>query len=346
MFKHKLLMMLAALGLMASACAAPAPNVPATAVPATVAPTEAPPTLAPTTAAFLPVTIDNCGVSQTFTAPPQHAVSMNQHATEIMLALGLQDHMIGTAYLDDTILPEFATAYKAIPVLATEYPSREVFLNAKPDFVYGGFASAFSDEEGIGTRDSLQQLGIGTYLTSSYCAKGIPFTMDDVYTDIRNIGAIFGVSDKAEAEVTKLKADLDSVKAAVGDTTTKTPMLLFDSMDDKAPFVGAGTGVSNFIIQTVGGANVYGNVQGNWADGSWEEIIAGAPEVIILNDASWSTAKEKEDLLVQDATLASVPAVVNKKFISLPFTATTPGIRVPWGILQVAQALYPDKIKP
>ena len=85
---------------------------------ATEAPTAVPATEAP--AAFTPVTIENCGVTQTFKTPPQHAVSMNQHATEIMLELGLQDHMVGTAYLDDTILPELATAYNAVPVLATD----------------------------------------------------------------------------------------------------------------------------------------------------------------------------------------------------------------------------------
>jgi iron complex transport system substrate-binding protein len=39
---------------------------------------------------------------------------MNQAATEIMLALGLHDRMVGTAFLDDSILPEFAEAYKTI----------------------------------------------------------------------------------------------------------------------------------------------------------------------------------------------------------------------------------------
>ncbi|HEX5692855.1 MAG TPA: helical backbone metal receptor, partial [Roseiflexaceae bacterium] len=35
-----------------------------------------------------PLTVENCGVSQTFSAPPQRAVAMNQAATEVMLALG------------------------------------------------------------------------------------------------------------------------------------------------------------------------------------------------------------------------------------------------------------------
>ena len=60
-----------------------------------------------------------------------------------MLALGLQDRLVGTAYLDDQILPEFAAAYQRIPVLAAKYPSREVLLAARPDFLYAAYPGAF-----------------------------------------------------------------------------------------------------------------------------------------------------------------------------------------------------------
>ena len=85
---------------------------------------------------------------------------MNQPATEIMLALGLQDRMVGTAYLDDEVLPEYA-AYARVPVLAKEYPSKEKLLEAEPDFVYTSFNSAFSDE-GAGDRAAWEKLGAGT----------------------------------------------------------------------------------------------------------------------------------------------------------------------------------------
>ena len=54
-----------------------------------------------------PVTVANCGVTTTYQRPPQRAVSLNQHATEVMLALGLEGAMAGTGYLDDKVLPEF-----------------------------------------------------------------------------------------------------------------------------------------------------------------------------------------------------------------------------------------------
>jgi iron complex transport system substrate-binding protein len=45
----------------------------------------------------------------------------------MMLALGLGKHMLGTAYLDNPILPEYQQAYSQIPVLSQKYPSRKVF---------------------------------------------------------------------------------------------------------------------------------------------------------------------------------------------------------------------------
>src|SRR5689334_24868680 len=78
--------------------------------------------------AVFPVSVDNCGLSATYADAPKRAFTMNQAATEIMLALGLQDRMVGTAFLDDAVLPEFAAAYNGIGVRAAAYPTREMLL--------------------------------------------------------------------------------------------------------------------------------------------------------------------------------------------------------------------------
>ncbi|MDE2815807.1 MAG: hypothetical protein OXK81_03790, partial [Chloroflexota bacterium] len=45
---------------------------------------------------YTPVTIENCGFTITYDRPPQRAITLSQEATELMLALGLQDSMVGT----------------------------------------------------------------------------------------------------------------------------------------------------------------------------------------------------------------------------------------------------------
>lgn len=79
----------------------------------------------PAKAGTTEVTIDNNGTKQVYTEAPKKAISLNQHVTEIMLALGLEDSMVGTAYLDDAIYPPLQEAYEKVSVLAEQYPTKE-----------------------------------------------------------------------------------------------------------------------------------------------------------------------------------------------------------------------------
>lgn len=41
----------------------------------------------------------------------------------MVLALGLEDQLAGTAYLDDAVPPKWKRAYDEVPVLSKEYPT-------------------------------------------------------------------------------------------------------------------------------------------------------------------------------------------------------------------------------
>ena len=60
--------------------------------------------------------VENCAVSTTYVRPPARAVTLNQAATEVMLALHLEDRLVGTTYLDDCVPPELAVAYARVPL--------------------------------------------------------------------------------------------------------------------------------------------------------------------------------------------------------------------------------------
>jgi iron complex transport system substrate-binding protein len=300
----------------------------------------APALAAPEAQAYAPVTIDNCGVSTTYQQPPQRAVTLNQHATEVMLALGLEDHMIGTAYLDDTILPEYADAYQSVPVLAAEYPSKEVLVNAGPDFIYGGFASAFREPD-LFTRDELEQFGTSSYLTSAACLDGRPLTLDDIYSDILNIGRIFGVEARATRLVAGMRAGIDDALARIPESSRQARVMLYDSETD-APFVAACCGAGGLAIGVAGGVNVFDDLPGGWQNANWETVVARNPDVIVLVQAEWSSAQEKAAYLLATPSLATVNAVHNVRFVTVPFTSTSPGIRVPSLVRQLAVAIYPE----
>src|SRR5699024_4595494 len=80
-----------------------------------------------------PVTVENCGKTVTVESKPERAVTMNQGATEVALALGVEDQMVGTAYMDDEVPERWSEAYNSLEVLSDEYPDKETLLTAKPD---------------------------------------------------------------------------------------------------------------------------------------------------------------------------------------------------------------------
>ena len=56
--------------------------------------------------------------------------------------------MVGTAYLDDAIWPQYVAAYATIPVLSAEYPDEATIMAAHPDFIVGSYKSAFREYDG------------------------------------------------------------------------------------------------------------------------------------------------------------------------------------------------------
>jgi iron complex transport system substrate-binding protein len=295
-----------------------------------------------TRAAAAPVTIENCGVTTAYAQAPRRVVTLNQHATEVMLALGLVDRMVGTAYLDDEILPSLRDAYRRVPVIADRYPSKEVLLASEPDFVYGGFASAFRSPN-MYTRDELLASGATTYLTGAACLGEQALTLDTVYADILNIGRIFGVEARAQAVVAEMRARVDETVGRIQSAGAfgSTRVMIYDS-DTEAPYVAACCGAGGMAITASGGRNVFDDLTGGWKATNWEAVVDRNPEVIVLIEAEWSSAREKARFLLDNEALATVDAIRNVRMVTVPFTSTTPGVRNPDLVRQLAIAIYPE----
>ncbi|MFD4131244.1 ABC transporter substrate-binding protein [Streptomyces goshikiensis] len=288
-----------------------------------------------------PVTTSNCGVKTTYERPPRRAVSLNQHATEVMLALGLEKSMVGTGYLDDAILPEYQAAYGGIKVLSKEYPSAEVLLAAEPDFVYGGFSTTFDEKEGR-SRAALAKAGVNTRLNIEECPSG-PVTMAAMDEEIRDVAKIFGVPDRAEAQVKKLHGTLDSVE---GKLTGVQPVKLFvyDS-GDKTAFTAGGKGIGNEMIKRAGGVNLFADVDKAFGDVSFEQVAERAPEVVVIYDYGDQPVEDKKRFLLANPALKDVPAIKNKRFAVLPLSSTVLGVRVPSAVESLARQIHPDRFQ-
>lgn len=292
-----------------------------------------------TAAAKYPVTISNCGRQVTVDQAPHKAVTLNQGATEVMLALGLSGSMAGTAYLDDQVSKQWAADYAKVPVLSKEYPSSEALLAAKPDFTYASYASAY-DAKAVGSQDDLSKLGIASYLSPFGCAdkntRPKTVTFDAVWKETRDVAKIFGVSDRAETLIANQRKQLDEVRAKAPGKGLR--VFWFDS-GDKQAYAGTGQGAPQLIIDTVGATNVFASLPGNWQDVNWENVVAADPDVIVLADASWSTAADKEAQLAKDPATKDLKAVKGRKYVVLPFSETTAGIRNVEGAVSMAEQL-------
>lgn len=293
---------------------------------------------APSESSGYPVTAESCGFTATVTTRPERVITMNQGATEVVLALGLEKQLAGTAYLDDAIPEKWQAAYNSVRVLSKEYPDHESVLAAKPDFVYASYISAF-DKEVAGSPESLADIGISSYNSPLGCGddKLPKVSFETVWDEIDAIARIMGAPEKA-AEIKKAQqaqlATLDDEKAGAG-----TEVFWFDSGDNKTALAGAGEGGPQLILDAVGASNVFADLKGGWADASWEKVIDADPEVIVLADASWSSADDKIALLLKDPVLSQLEAVREKRFVVLPYSESTPGVRLVDGAQAVADGI-------
>ncbi|APE21855.1 MULTISPECIES: ABC transporter substrate-binding protein [Streptomyces] len=312
----------AALVTLLAGCAAPAERAP-----------EAKP------APGFPYTVSNCGVKTTYQAPPKRAVTMNQHVTEIMLALGLEKSLVGTAYLDDAVLPAYRAAYDSVPVLAKEYPSKEALLAANPDFVYGGYSSAFAAKDGRG-RDDLKRSGIDTRLNTEYCPSGAP-SVDDLYREVGEIGRTFGVPDRADKWVREARTTVAATEKRLKGTAPVS-VFVYDS-GDKTAFTAGGKGIGNDLITRAGGRNVFADLDKAFGDATWEQVVARKPEVVVIYDYGSTTVEQKKKRLLDDPALKDVPAIKNRRFAVMPLSDTVLGVRVPAAVDKLAAQLHPAR---
>lgn len=179
-----------------------------------------------------------------FAKIPERAVSTAHFTTEILLTIGAEEHMVGTAYLDNPILPKLKNKFEKIPVLSNKYPTKEKFYSVKPDFVTGW--KSLEKPKNLGPREELEANGVRVHYLKSLEDENI----ETLYMDILELGKIFGVEKNAQSFVEKMKEELKAIEAKI--PRTKKKIFAYDS-GEKQPFVIAGKGMGQFIIELAGG---------------------------------------------------------------------------------------------
>jgi iron complex transport system substrate-binding protein len=280
--------------------------------------------------AFAQTTVQSCDRTVTFDAPPQAAVSNDINLTEMMLVLGLTDHMVGYTGISgwNKLDAEMRAGVEELPELSALYPSKEVLIGADADFYFAGWNYGMR-VGGEVTPETLAPFGINVYELTESCAqigtKG-PASMDDMYNDLRNLGAIFGVQDRAEALIAGYQADLDTFLATLPPLPQAPRVFVYDSGDDTA-FTAGRYAMPNAMIEVAGGVNIMNDYEKSWATVGWEAVVARNPEIIIIVNYGEVTAAQKREFMLSNPAFAELDAVKNDRFVVLDYVEATPGPR-------------------
>ena len=271
--------------------------------------------------------------------PRQKAVTLSQFMTEMLLALDLGDKMVGTALLDNPILPEFEDAYNKIPELEIgegHSISKEAFISTGADFV-SGWDMSISDQT-TGSPDELIEKDITPFLAKSYSPDA---TVETVYEDFKLLGKLFNVEDKASEVINKMKSDINEVADKLGELREedKVRVMVYDSGEDKAMAVGSG--LANNLIELAGGENIFSEESQPYINAAWESVVSENPEVIVVTDyLAGSPVEEKIKFLKTNPALKNVDAIKNDRIYVVGLADLSPGVRNPMVIEKMYGYFY------
>lgn len=291
------------------------------------------------------VTLTNCGQKVTYKTVPKRVVTNDVGITELMFALGLENRMAGFAMPDDkgdlTDVP-WKDGYKKVKWLSKDQLTKENVLDARADLVFAGWNYGFRDDSGF-TPDALKKLGIPSYILTESCrngrtdtSRGIMPPLDALYTDLTNLGKLFGVEKRAATLIADFKKQIATVRSK---EPAKSPkVFLYDSGQD-APFTSGRYAAPDQIISEAGGVNVMHDVNDSWTTVGWETVVQRNPDVIVICDYGGVSAEQKKKFLLSYAPLRDVSAVKHRRIFVLDYVDLVESPRNPSAIARLGTYL-------
>lgn len=296
-----------------------------------------------------PVTIENCGKKVTFDKAPTRAVTNALGNFEDMVALGLAPKLVGTFGMEGLSadgkrpVPERdAAAYASTTAISPKYVTLEPLVGVKPDFLFAGWNYGLTVGSTM-TPDNLAKYGIKTLAVSESCAhvqSKQAVTIENTYTDLTNLGKIFGVQPKADAVIADMKKQIADVQKKVEGKPLKK-VFLYDSGKD-APFTSPGLAMPDALIALAGGTNVVHSLKQTWGTVSWEQAVATDPDCIIISEYGSPSFDEKVSFLKSSPITKNLTAVKKGCYIRLDYGQITPSPNNAAAVQSIAKALHPD----
>lgn len=323
-----------------AATAAPTstPIPPAASLASTSTPVPATATVAPATDTAVPATTttgaitltDSLSRTVTLAGPARHIVSLAPSNTEILYALGAGGTVAGRDDYSD--FPPEATQ---VPSIGNEYPhvNAEAIVALHPDLVLAAGVTSADDVA------ALAKLGLTVYAT------GIDGSLDDIYRDIENVGALVGKTDAAKTLVDSMRARVDAVKTKAA--TVSTHPIVFYELDATDPAKPWTAGPGSFVDQLLtlaGGTNAGNIAKDQYAQLSLEQLVSQNPDIIVLGSANFGG--QTPELVAARPGWQDIKAVKNHAVYTFDDNLVSrPGPRVVDGLEKLAALIHPETFK-
>lgn len=263
---------------------------------------------------------------QSYKVPPERVLVTYPGATELLIALGLEDRIVGTVKPYGVEPADLAGPYGQLPILEAPFvPSKEEALAYEPDLIIGWNHHFLPGA--LGQVGHWQRQGIATYIVPATVRRGKPSLQGILYPFIDDMGKIFGEESRAEAYKQGLDERIKAVESKAKQKAYKPSVMILQSYGNSTYTAYGENYVIQDIVEKAGGRPLV--PQGMTAVGP-ERILAYDPDYIVLvmsdedGDREAFTRKGKE-LLEKDSKLRHMSAIMSGRIIPVPFSSVNNG---------------------
>lgn len=285
--------------------------------------------------------------------------SLLPSATEIVYALGLEENLVGVTHECD--YPETITN---LPVLTASRISHETMTSAEIDHAVrsqlDGHGSIYDLNEKLLAElkpdliltQELCEVCAVSYKTVQKAAKMYvadaqvlslePNTIEDIFDNIKTVGDLCGVSERAERVVANLQKRLDEVRAKTERLENRPKVFMLEWLEP--PFAPGHWTPQQ--VEIAGGACLLGEAGKKSVATTYEKIVETQPDVLVLVPCGYYTKDILRQLpnTVFPESFRSIPAVKNGEVWALDATSyfSRPAPRIVDGAEILAKIVHPE----
>ncbi len=258
---------------------------------------------------------ESCSIG--YPSPPQSTykriVVIGQSALNLLLELGLQERIVGIAYLEDV---NSLKEYDDLPISTTGWLDKETILSLKPDLIFAMEAALRVDR--IGNREFWEKRGIKVFTMDDYRQDK---SFVNYFKDIHSVGILFDIQSRTDSFVVDLQ-ELRS-KCAKQKLPHRRVLHLSHLSGNQFYYYPPSLCLLDEIIEDCGSEYI------NWGNKPFilpiETILESNPDRIIITQFRKKKSPNFIDQLSKDRYLGHLPAVYNKKILEVNYTQSIRG---------------------